>query len=149
MLFVSIAVVTYVFRQIQRYLLVKSTKQSISNNQDRNNDQITHRIKITNPYMYVFGNVLSQGKSIDCCQDSHSRNHSFQLTNRRQFYGQSIANSFDRRLLEFGRFYLRPGLQFDIDHLRFGPDQQPFGPIFPRTVTKRRFEYLTEKGRLV
>ena len=57
LLFLSIASVTLILQQIQKLLLLQPLLESLPNQ----NNQYSLRIKLTNPYMYVFGNVLSQG----------------------------------------------------------------------------------------
>ena len=82
LLLISIAVVTFVFKQIQSRLLLQSpiilvtssTVPGIEVQQQQQHQQHQLRIKITNPYLYVFGNILSQGFFVPIeIQQSESR----------------------------------------------------------------------------
>ena len=65
LLLVSIIFTTLAFKQVQSWLLRRNQSTSSSN-------EVQRQIEATNPYFYVFGNLISQGPSINLINNQNN-----------------------------------------------------------------------------
>jgi hypothetical protein len=112
-LVISTVRVIVVLKLLQRYLNHRLLRDTTENT--------------GNQYIYVFGNLLSQGliqpKNI---KKIHVR-YGARYKNRISLHIKSPIVSTCRWRLEPGRFHLRPSVHFDSLHLRSDANQSPAG----------------------